>query len=145
MLPPDLQPRSYCPYISPSISAPTFSTTFNNGYSPEKQNPSPVYTNTNSNNYRRSVKNSRFALSSFVHNAIIAITLVPCALFLLDLGGTPVVAALTLGLMIAYILDSLNFKSGSFFAVWFSLISAQIAFFFRYVDVVEQLIRYVDV
>lgn len=40
------------------------------------------------------------------------------------------VGALTLGLMIAYILDSLNFKSGSFFAVWFSLLSAQIVFFF---------------
>lgn len=39
-------------------------------------------------------------------------------------------ATLTLGLMIAYILDSLNFKSGSFFGVWFSLIAAQIAFFF---------------
>ncbi|RVW71531.1 hypothetical protein CK203_047946 [Vitis vinifera] len=60
----------------------------------------------------------------------IAIALVPCAAFLLDLGGTPVVATLTLGLMIAYILDSLNFKSGSFFGVWFSLIAAQIAFFF---------------
>lgn len=40
------------------------------------------------------------------------------------------VAAVTLGLMIAYILDSLSFKPGPFFAVWFSLIAAQIAFFF---------------
>ncbi|KVH95749.1 hypothetical protein Ccrd_002189, partial [Cynara cardunculus var. scolymus] len=128
MLPPELQPRSYRPYISPSMSAPNFPTTFNNGYSPER-NPSPVYAN-GSTNTRRSLKNSRFAPSSFVHNARIAIALVPCAAFLLDLGGTPVVAALTLGLMIAYILDSLNFKSGSFFAVWFSLISAQITFFF---------------
>ncbi|KAJ9549441.1 hypothetical protein OSB04_021984 [Centaurea solstitialis] len=134
MLPPELQPRTYRPYIAPSMSAPNFPTTFNNnnGYSPEqRRNPSPVYTNSGNNNTaRRNLKNSRFAPSSFVHNARIAIALVPCAAFLLDLGGTPVVAALTLGLMIAYILDSLNFKSGSFFAVWFSLISAQIAFFF---------------
>ncbi|XP_071692494.1 uncharacterized protein [Rutidosis leptorrhynchoides] len=129
MLPPELQPRSYRPYISPSVSAPNFPTTFNNGYSPDR-NSSPNYPNGSNNSNRRSLKNSRFAPSSFVHNARVSIALVPCALFLLDLGGTPVVATLTLGLMIAYILDSLNFKSGSFFAVWFSLISAQIAFFF---------------
>ncbi|KAK9076237.1 hypothetical protein SSX86_004570 [Deinandra increscens subsp. villosa] len=131
MLPPELQPRSYRPYIAPSVSAPDFPTTFNNGYSPER-NPSPAYTNGSGGGNRRSssLKNSRFAPSSFVHNARIAIALVPCAAFLLDLGGTPVVAVLTLGLMIAYILDSLNFKSGSFFAVWFSLIFAQLAFLF---------------
>lgn len=32
--------------------------------------------------------------------------------------------------MISYILDSLNFKPGAFFGVWFSLSAAQIAFFF---------------
>ncbi|KAJ6347104.1 hypothetical protein OIU76_003740 [Salix suchowensis] len=32
--------------------------------------------------------------------------------------------------MIAYILDSLNFKPGAFFGVWASLIAAQVAFFF---------------
>ncbi|KAL8201385.1 hypothetical protein R6Q57_012724 [Mikania cordata] len=128
MLPPELQSRSYHQYISPSMSAPNFPTTFSNGYSPER-NPSPNDAS-GSSSIRRSLKNSRFAPSSFVHNARIAIALVPCAAFLLDLGGTPVVAVLTVGLMTAYILDSLNFKSGSFFAVWFSLISAQIAFFF---------------
>lgn len=40
------------------------------------------------------------------------------------------VTTLILGLMLAYIIDSLNFKSGSFFGVWFSLIASQIAFFF---------------
>lgn len=78
----------------------------------------------------RSLRSSRFSPSSFVHNGRIAIALVPCSAFLLDLGGTPVVAILTIGLMIAYILDSLNFKPGSFFALWSSLIAAQIAFFF---------------
>ncbi|XAR64327.1 hypothetical protein NMG60_11024623 [Bertholletia excelsa] len=134
MLPPELQPRSFRPYISSSLSAPT--TSFNGGYSPEP-NPSPnsafygnIGDSTVSSSSSRSLKNSRFSPASFVHNARIAIALVPCAAFLLDLGGTPVLATLTLGLMIAYILDSLNFKPGSFFAVWFSLLSAQIAFFF---------------
>ncbi|KAK3021110.1 hypothetical protein RJ639_045494, partial [Escallonia herrerae] len=123
MLPPELQPRPFRPYISSSLSAPSFPTTFSNGFSPDR--------NPNSGPARsRSLNNSRFSPSSFVHNARIAVALVPVAAFLLDLGGTPVVAALTLGLMISYILDSLNFKSGSFFAVWFSLLSAQIAFFF---------------
>lgn len=136
MLPPELQPRSFRPHISASMSAPSFPTTFNNaGYSPERNNPnsssssnSAFYSSTSRSSSL--LNNSRYSPSSFIHNARVAIALVPCAAFLLDLGGTPVIAVLTLGLMIAYILDSLNFKSGSFFSVWLSLLSAQIAFFF---------------
>ncbi|XVF66748.1 hypothetical protein PTKIN_Ptkin10aG0062400 [Pterospermum kingtungense] len=138
MMPPELQPRSFRPYISSSISAPSFSSFNNASYSSEPDanpNPNP---NSNFNSHlpspssssSRSLKNSRFSPSSFSHNGRLAIALIPCAAFLLDLGGTPVVATLTLGLMIAYIIDSLNFKSGAFFGVWFSLIAAQIAFFF---------------
>ncbi|KAJ0740521.1 hypothetical protein HanOQP8_Chr06g0217721 [Helianthus annuus] len=122
MLPPELHPPPYRPYTSPSPN-------FNSVYSP-KRNPSPSYPNGNTTTNRRSQHNSRFNPTSFVHNARIAVALVPTAAFLLDLGGTPVVAALTLGLMVAYVLDSLNFKSGSFFAVWFTIISAQIVFCF---------------
>lgn len=129
MLPSELQPRSYRPYISSSMSAPSLATAFNANHSPE-QNPNSSSFNNEEVGSSRSKTSSRFSPSSFVHNGRIAVGLVPCAAFLLDLGGTPVLAALTVGLMIAYILDSLNFKSGSFFAVWFSLISAQIAFFF---------------
>ncbi|KAL5710684.1 hypothetical protein ACHQM5_021219 [Ranunculus cassubicifolius] len=120
MMPPEIQ-TPHRPH-RPISSLPTFST-FNaaGGFSPE---PSP-----NSNFNSRS-KNPRFSASTFLHNNRIAIGLLPCAAFLLDLGGTPVVATLTLGLMISYILDSLSFKSGSFFGIWFSLLAAQIAFFF---------------
>nr|XP_016443743.1 PREDICTED: uncharacterized protein LOC107769077 [Nicotiana tabacum] len=127
MLPPELHPRTFRPYISASTSAPSLSTSFDGVYSPER-NPNGGSSSSSLNS--RSLRNSRFSPSAFVHNARIAVALVPCAAFLLDLGGTPVVATLTLGLMIAYILDSLNFKSGSFFAVWFSLIASQFAFFF---------------
>lgn len=129
-MPPDLQPRSFRPYnIQPSVSAPTFSS-----FDGERR----ISNNNNTLSHRssRSLANSntsgssRFSPSSFAHNARIAIALVPCAAFLLDLGGTPVIATLTIGLMVAYILDSLNFKPGSFFAVWLSLLAAQIAFFF---------------
>jgi len=141
MLPPELQPRSYRPHISSSASAPTFSSSIilSGSYSPERSpNPSPsldsstngLSSRSSSNSRSSLLKNSRYSPSTFTHNARIAIALVPCAAFLLDLGGTPVVATLTFGLMISYILDSLNFKPGAFFGVWFSLSAAQIAFFF---------------
>ncbi|GAB2234255.1 hypothetical protein Drorol1_Dr00003500 [Drosera rotundifolia] len=145
MLPPELQPRGYRPlYISSSSSAtdPTFSSSFNNGvYSPDRNpnpnpNPNNLILNSSPNSSftsrsSRSLKDSRYSpSSSFIYNGRVAVALVPCAAFMLDLGGIPVVATLTLGLMCSYILDSLDFKPGAFFGVWFSLIAAQIAFFF---------------
>ena len=44
-----------------------------------------------------------------------AIALIPCVAFLLDLGRTAVLTTLTVGLMVSYILDSLNFKPAAFF------------------------------
>ncbi|GKU92934.1 hypothetical protein SLEP1_g6588 [Rubroshorea leprosula] len=137
MLPPELQPRSFRPYISSSLSAQNF-TSYNHA-SPEgganpnvtsfnySKSPSP---SSSSLSASRSLKNSRFSPSSFAYNTRLALALVPCAAFLLDLGGSAVVIILTIGLMITYIIDSLNFKSGAFFSVWFSLLAAQIAFFF---------------
>ncbi|VFQ59015.1 unnamed protein product [Cuscuta campestris] len=134
MFPPELQARTIRPYISSSISAPSFSTTSGDAYNSPNRNPSlspdSSFYGLGGRSSTRSMKNSRFSPSSFAHNARIAVALVPCAAFLIDLGGIPVVATLTVGLMLAYILDSLNVKSGSFFAVWFSLIAAQVAFFF---------------
>ncbi|CAK9324525.1 unnamed protein product [Citrullus colocynthis] len=135
MMPPELQSRSFRPYISASTSAPSFSSISNGN--PYDQNPSPYLdrrgsssSSSSPSSSSRSFKNSRFSPSSFIYNPRIAIALVPSAAFLLDLGGTPVIATLTLGLMISYILDSLNFKPGAFFGVWFSLLFSQIAFFF---------------
>nr|POE85871.1 hypothetical protein CFP56_18219 [Quercus suber] len=133
MMPPELQPRSFRPYISSSISAPSFSSSFNknNGstspFSSPDSNPNQRFPTTSSS---RSLKNSRFSATSFAYNARIAIALIPCAAFLLDLGGTAVLATLTVGLMVSYILDSLNFKPAAFFSVWLSLLFSQFAFFF---------------
>ncbi|PON57011.1 no exine formation [Parasponia andersonii] len=137
MMPPELQPRSFRPYISSSVSAPSFSS-FNNGSPPNPKSHSPPEPETetelgsSSSSSSRSLnnRNSRFSPAPFLHNFRIAVALVPCAAFLLDLGGTPVVAVLTLGLMISYILDSINLKPGAFFGVWLSLLFSQIAFFF---------------
>ena len=131
MMPPELQPRSFRPYISSSISAPSFSSSFNNGspspISSPDSNPNQRFPTTSSS---RSLKNSRSSATSFAYIARIAIALIPCAAFLLDLGGTAVLATLTVGLMVSYILDSLNFKPAAFFSVWLSLLFSQFAFFF---------------
>ncbi|CAL1407826.1 unnamed protein product [Linum trigynum] len=135
MISPELQPRSFRPYIASSLSAPSFSSFNDDGrsYSPEQ---SATATGGSNSHYPAGAQSSsaasrsRFSPSSFSHNARIAIALVPCAAFLLDLGGAPVVATLTLGLMLSYILDSLDLKSAAFFGVWLSLIASQIAFFF---------------
>ncbi|KAG9447285.1 hypothetical protein H6P81_013413 [Aristolochia fimbriata] len=84
------------------------------------------------NSHPSSSSNPRISLSSasFSQNPRIAIALIPAGLFLLDLGGPVVAGTLTVGLMIAYILDSLRLKSAAFFGVWFSLIASQLAFFF---------------
>ncbi|CAN1858082.1 hypothetical protein LINPERHAP1_LOCUS42723 [Linum perenne] len=133
MISPELQPRSFRPYIASSLSAPSLSSNDNgSSYSPDRAvsvtagaSPDSHFPIPSS-----SASRSRFSPSSFSHNGRIAVALVPCAAFLLDLGGAPVVATLTLGLMLSYILDSLNLKSGAFFGVWLSLIASQVAFFF---------------
>ncbi|KAG4923001.1 hypothetical protein AAZX31_18G279500 [Glycine max] len=119
-----LQPRAFRPYIpiSSSTSAPSFSSPNPND---SVTSPSLHGHANNATTSSRSLKNP----TSFCHNYRIAIALVPSALFLLDLGGTTVVATLVVGLMISYILDSLNLKPAAFFAVWFSLIFSQLAFF----------------
>ncbi|KAM1303979.1 hypothetical protein FF1_021593 [Malus domestica] len=125
MMPPELQPRFFRPYITPSAST----SSLGNGSPNPSSSPNDSIFN-NGGGPSRSLKNSRFSPSSFAHNARIAVALVPCASFLLDLGGTPVIATLTLGLMVSYIVDALNFKSGAFFGVWLTLVFSQIAFFF---------------
>ncbi|CAB4263901.1 unnamed protein product [Prunus armeniaca] len=128
MMPPELQPRFFRPYITTSASTSSLS---NGSPNPSlSHSPSDSVFNNGGGGPSRSLKNSRFSPSTFAHNARIAVALVPCAAFLIDLGGTPVIATLTLGLMVSYIVDALNFKSGAFFGVWLSLVFSQIAFFF---------------
>lgn len=72
----------------------------------------------------------RFTPNSFQYNGRVAAAMVPCAIFLLGIGGKPVLATLTVGLMLAYILDSLNFKQGAMFAIWGSLFATGLAMIF---------------
>lgn len=71
----------------------------------------------------------RFSPSaSFAYNARIAIALGPCVALLVEMGGIPVMATLTIGLMVSYILDSLQLKQGAFFGIWSTLLISQLAF-----------------
>lgn len=112
-------------YISSSMSAPSFPT-FSGGVGGE--NPSPIRLSPSSSTSSSSVSRLH-TTPPFAYNARVALALVPATAFLLDLGGAPVSVVLTVGLLVAYILDSLRLKSAAFFAVWFSLIAAQLAFF----------------
>ncbi|KAG2239568.1 hypothetical protein Bca52824_091628 [Brassica carinata] len=117
MMPPELQPRLFRPHITSPSGEPTLTPP---NYPPHMTRNSPSRSNTP----------SRFSPSSFAYNARIATALVPCAAFLLDLGGAPVIATLTIGLLISYVVDSLSVKLGAFLGIWMSLLAAQISFFF---------------
>ncbi|KAG0465526.1 hypothetical protein HPP92_019690 [Vanilla planifolia] len=113
-------------FIASSVSTPSFLTFSGSsgGDSPSPLRPSPSSSSTSSSSVSRLQ-----APPSFAYNVRIALALIPAAVFLLDLGGAPVAVVLTVGLMVSYILDSVRLKSAAFFAVWFSLVAAQIAFF----------------
>jgi len=69
----------------------------------------------------RSVEPRFSPSASFAYNARIGIALVPCAALLVEMGGIPVMATLAVGLMVSYILDSLDslqLKQGAFFGIW---------------------------
>nr|VDD19097.1 unnamed protein product [Brassica oleracea] len=116
MMPPELQPRLFRPHITSPSGEPTLS--------PPNYPPHMTRNSTSRSNA------PRFSPSSFAYNARIATALVPCAAFLLDLGGAPVIATLTIGLLISYVVDSLSVKLGAFLGIWMSLLAAQISFFF---------------
>ncbi|GAB4832643.1 hypothetical protein Ancab_006661, partial [Ancistrocladus abbreviatus] len=134
MLPLELQLRSHLPHISSSMSAHTFLSSFNGSYSPERS-PNPDFSVNSSTNTlgscssSRSLKNLQYSLSAFIYNSRIAIALVPCAIFMLDLGGTPVIAffcssslittfnSIPLALLAAFLYAERNFLIG----VWSSL------------------------
>ncbi|CAN8236563.1 unnamed protein product [Cochlearia groenlandica] len=101
MLPPELQPRIFRPLISSSSSEPTLSSSSTHVSPGSSRNFIDRATTATSRS-----NNSRFSPSSFAYNQRIAIALFTCAAFLLDLGGAPVVATLTVGLLISYSVDS---------------------------------------
>ncbi|XP_008797153.4 uncharacterized protein LOC103712413 [Phoenix dactylifera] len=126
-------------FISSSSSAPTFPTFTSPAAAAavDRRSPSPTPLRPSPSSFSSSAASSSAASKSrlhsppsFAHNARVALALAPAAAFLLDLGGAPVLSVLAAGLLLAYLLDSFRVKAGAFFAVWFSLVAAQLAFFF---------------
>ncbi|BBM96840.1 hypothetical protein MPTK1_1g01090 [Marchantia polymorpha subsp. ruderalis] len=76
---------------------------------------------------RRRSGEPRFTPNSFQYNVRVAIGLVPSAILLLGVGGKPILGVLTVGLMISYILDSLQLRQGAFFGIWGTLLSTMLA------------------
>ncbi|KAK1272029.1 hypothetical protein QJS04_geneDACA020997 [Acorus gramineus] len=102
------------PFISASVSAPTF----------------PTFNGIGSSSADRLSSSASSAAPNFLHNPRIALSLVPAAVFLLDLGGAAVSAVLSVGLLVSYLLDSLKTPAVvPFFAIWLSLIFSQLAFY----------------
>lgn len=115
--------------ITPSRSAPAFSTFYRsassgNGWS------SPASSSSSLSSASEEPASRRSSPPKFSHNARVAVGLVPAAAVLLDLGGTPVITVLMVGLMVAYVLYTMQMKSAAFSGVWLSLLAVQIAFYF---------------
>ncbi|KAJ3671798.1 hypothetical protein LUZ60_007877 [Juncus effusus] len=115
-------------FISPSSPSPSPSS---RSFSSPRPQPIPLRTSLSpSPSSSSSAARHSLTPSTFAHNSRLAFALVPAALFLLDLGGTPVFTILTLGLAAAYFFDSVKFSVPSFLSVWISLVLSQLAFFF---------------
>ena len=76
----------------------------------------------NGGSRRRLGGEPRFTPNSFQYNARVAAALAPSVILLLGMGGKPVLATLTVGLMVSYILDSLHLKQGALFATAFAMV-----------------------
>ncbi|KAJ6695122.1 NO EXINE FORMATION 1 [Salix koriyanagi] len=89
MMPPEIQSRSFRPYIAASISSPSFTSSSFPSTSPYPPLTKTPIRNSHILSPSSASSRSRFSASSFAHNTRIALALAPCAAFLLDLGGAP--------------------------------------------------------
>ncbi|CAM6093060.1 unnamed protein product [Calypogeia fissa] len=85
----------------------------------------------NGGSSRRRPGETRFTPNSFQYNARVAIALMPSAILLLGVGGNAVLSVITVGLMIAYILDLIQLKQGAFFGTWGTLFAVVVALLFN--------------
>jgi hypothetical protein len=70
---------------------------------------------------------SRFTPGEFAYNGRVACALMPSLLVFAMLGGRFVVSILTIGSMVAYIMDALQLREGACATVWFMLMISNIA------------------
>lgn len=80
---------------------------------------------------------SRFVPNSFQHNGRVASALLPCLATAAVIGGTPVVVSLTVGAMVCYMMDALQYREGTFTCTWLTLGIADAAFIYSLVTTSE--------
>eukprot|EP00879_Flechtneria_rotunda_P012843 GHRR01013409.1.p1 GENE.GHRR01013409.1~~GHRR01013409.1.p1 ORF type:complete len:1004 (+),score=317.90 GHRR01013409.1:346-3357(+) len=67
----------------------------------------------------------RFAPGPFKYNGRVALALVPALLVTAGLGGRPVMGIFTIGTMLWYIMDTMQYREGAFTVGWGTLLLAQ--------------------
>lgn len=76
------------------------------------------------------MSSTRFTPNAFQYNGRVALALLPCLATSAVVGGPMVIACLTVGSMVVYLMDALQYREGAFTCSWAMLIAANIAFFF---------------
>ncbi|KAG2493679.1 hypothetical protein HYH03_008193 [Edaphochlamys debaryana] len=75
-----------------------------------------------------SVATTRFTPADFKYNGRVALALIPCLLTVATIGGLSVLACLTVGAMVVYLMDALQYREGAFSCAWLTLACAYITF-----------------
>ncbi|GFR52565.1 hypothetical protein Agub_g15155, partial [Astrephomene gubernaculifera] len=73
---------------------------------------------------------SRFTPADFKYNGRVALALLPCLLTMATIGGASVLSCLTIGAMVVYLMDALQYREGAFSCAWLTLLCADVAFTF---------------
>ena len=65
---------------------------------------------------------TQYSPNAFAYNGRVALALVPAVMYLIGAGGNVSVYIITIGSMIAYLLDALRVREGALVAVWLTLL-----------------------
>ncbi|EFJ42255.1 hypothetical protein VOLCADRAFT_97706 [Volvox carteri f. nagariensis] len=71
---------------------------------------------------------TRFTPADFKYNGRVALALLPCLLTVAIIGGVSVLSCLTIGAMVVYLMDALQYREGAFSGAWLTLACANVAF-----------------
>ncbi|GLC46128.1 hypothetical protein PLESTB_001193000 [Pleodorina starrii] len=71
---------------------------------------------------------TRFTPADFKYNGRVALALLPCLATVATIGGASVLSCLTVGAMVVYLMDALQYREGAFTCAWLTLAAADVAF-----------------
>uniref|UniRef100_A0A7S3R236 Uncharacterized protein n=1 Tax=Dunaliella tertiolecta TaxID=3047 RepID=A0A7S3R236_DUNTE len=70
----------------------------------------------------------RYAAFDFAYNGRVSLALLPCLAAMVALAGRSCLVTLTIGAMVAYSMDTLQFREGAFACSWFTLVATHTVF-----------------